>query len=374
LKRVVLIGSLPSSNNKIITGPSVVLKTIYDHLRKKNINTTLINLFQKNDSGSRSVGKFSFKRSFFIFIKGIDFFKLPKVKNSTAYIFVSPSNVGLIRDLMFINIALIKSQRIILHQLGNYMDFFNSKSLPVKFLIKNFFNKANKIIVEGELVENFFKDRNFSDNFITIPNCAPPNLQIKSNNDHNDFRVLYLSNLIPSKGYLNLLKSLIFMDKNSRSNVLITFVGKFMDVKPEKVNGIKEKEFFFKYIKKHNLQNNVIYIESAWGKEKYDLYNNSDIFVLPSNYIYEMQPISIIEAMSCGLPIISTKIGLIPSMVEHNINGLILDETKPKNIANSILMLMKDSKMMSKMKAANIKKFKNNYSEEIFLESIDKFI
>lgn len=373
MKRVILIGSLPLSN-KIITGPSVVLKTIYDHLKKTNTNTTLINLFQNNDSRSRSIAKFSFKRSFFIFIKGLDFFKVPKVKDSTAYIFISPSNVGLIRDLMFITIALIKSQRIILHQLGNYMDFFNSKSLLTKFLIKKLFNKVNKIIVEGELVENFFKDRNFSDNFITIPNCAPPNLQIKLNKGHGAFKVLYLSNLIPSKGYLNLLKSLIFMDKNTRSNVLLTFVGKFMDVKPEKINGIKEKEFFFNYIKKHNLQNNVNYIESAWGKEKYDLYNKSDIFVLPSNYIYEMQPISIIEAMSCGLPIISSKIGLIPSMVEHNINGLILEETKPENIANCILMLMKDSKMMSKMQAANIEKFKNNYSEEVFLESIEKFI
>ena len=87
-----------------------------------------------------------------------------------------------------------------------------------------------------------------------------------------------------------------------------------------------------------------------------------------------MQPISIIEAMSCGLPIISSKIGLIPSMVEHNINGLILEDAKPENIANCILKLMIDSEMMSKMKIANVEKFNTNYSEEVFLKSIDKLI
>ncbi len=374
MKRVILIGSLPSSNHKIITGPSVVLKTIYDHLKKTNTHTTLINLFQNNDSSTRSIGKFSFKRAFFIFIKGMDFFKLPKAEDSTTYIFISPSNVGLVRDLMFITIALIKSQRIILHQLGNYMDFFNSKSLLAKFLIKKFFNKVNKIVVEGKLVENFFKDRNFSDNFITISNCAPPNIQINKNKDDSAFKVLYLSNLIPSKGYQSLLKSLVFIDKNTRSNILLTFVGKFMDVKAEKIDGTKEKDFFLNYINKHNLKNNINYIESAWGNEKYELYNNSDIFVLPTNYIYEMQPISIIEAMSCGLPIISTNIGLIPSMVKHNVNGLILEDTKPENIANYILKLMTNSELMSKMKIANVKKFDANYSQEVFLKSIDKLI
>jgi len=374
LKRVILIGSLPPIDNKIITGPSVVLKTIYNHLKKTNTNFTLINLFQNNDSKSRSIGKFSFNRSFFIFIKGIDFFKLPKANESTAYIFISPSNVGLIRDLMFIIIALIKSQRVILHQLGNYMDFFNSKNFITRSLIKFFFKKADKIIVEGGLVGNFFKNKGFGDNFITIPNCAKSNIQSNLNKNNNTFNVLYLSNLIPSKGYLSLLKSLVFIDKNIRPNLVFTFVGKFMDVKAEKIHGKKEKENFFNYINKHNLESNVNYIESAWGKEKYDLYNSNDVFVLPSNYIYEMQPISIIEAMSCGLPIISSKIGLIPSMVEHNINGFILDETKPENIANCILTLMQNSKLMLKMQVANIEKYKNNYSEEIFLESIDKLI
>ena len=86
-----------------------------------------------------------------------------------------------------------------------------------------------------------------------------------------------------------------------------------------------------------------------------------------------MQPISIIEAMSCGLPIISTNIGLIPSMVKHNVNGLILEDTKPENIANYILKLMTNSELMSKMKIANVKKFDTNYSQEVF-KSIDKLI
>ncbi len=367
---------MPPKNEKIITGPSTVLRLIFQHLKKTNPNTVLINLFQAGDNDYRSIGNFSFKRSLFIFYKGIEFLRIPLTRNSLVYIFVSPSNVGLIRDFMFILFASIRGNRIILHQLGNYMNFFESKSLLTRYLIKTFSKKVNKIIVEGKLVENFFIDKGFSNNFIVIPNCAPSNKKVilEKNKSSKFFRILYLSNLIPSKGYFSLLKSLLYIDKNIRSKIVFTFVGKFMDVKAEKVDGRVEKDIFFDFIKKNNLSKNIQYIESAWGKEKYDLYKNSDIFVLPTDYIYEMQPISIIEAMSCGLPIISSKKGLIPYMVEDMVNGLILEKINPKSIALKILMLIKNPELFLKMQKNNLEKYTKNYSEKAFLKNIDKLI
>src|SRR5690606_23550060 len=59
------------------------------------------------------------------------------------------------------------------------------------------------------------------------------------------------------------------------------------------------------------------------GKEKIDLLKHCDVFILPS--YSEGVPISILEAMSYGLAIISTNVGGIPSVVINNKNGILIE-------------------------------------------------
>ena len=83
----------------------------------------------------------------------------------------------------------------------------------------------------------------------------------------------------------------------------------------ELVEQIKTRVF------KYNLENKVVF----WGlrDDVLKLLNKSDVFVLPSKY--EGVPISIIEAMGTGLPVIATDTGGVKSMVKDNINGLLIN-------------------------------------------------
>ena len=58
------------------------------------------------------------------------------------------------------------------------------------------------------------------------------------------------------------------------------------------------------------------------GDEKEKLYSEADIFLLPTYYLGEGQPISIIEALSYGLPVISTNFRGIPEQIKNNENGI----------------------------------------------------
>lgn len=67
--------------------------------------------------------------------------------------------------------------------------------------------------------------------------------------------------------------------------------------------------------------------------------NESDIFLLPS--LYEGSPISIIEAMGTGLPIIASNVGGIPDMIEHGVSGLLIEPTG-QALADAIEKLLQD--------------------------------
>ena len=66
-----------------------------------------------------------------------------------------------------------------------------------------------------------------------------------------------------------------------------------------------------------------MYLGWVSGAEKIDVFNIADIFVLPS--YNEGLPISILEAMSYGLPILSTTVGGIPEIVENGVNGFLVE-------------------------------------------------
>ncbi len=64
------------------------------------------------------------------------------------------------------------------------------------------------------------------------------------------------------------------------------------------------------------------------------------VFVLPS--ISEGFPQVILEAMSCGLPVVATSVGGIPEIIEHGVNGLLVQPRSPELLAQSMAKLLLD--------------------------------
>ncbi|MFN9913044.1 MAG: glycosyltransferase family 4 protein, partial [Pirellulaceae bacterium] len=87
-----------------------------------------------------------------------------------------------------------------------------------------------------------------------------------------------------------------------------------------------DQEFVEDYIRQHQLQSLVTYRGVVQGSEKLELLKASQVFILPTNYRKEGQPISIIEAMGSGMAIFTTHHAGIPDLVHDGENGVIASQ------------------------------------------------
>lgn len=87
-------------------------------------------------------------------------------------------------------------------------------------------------------------------------------------------------------------------------------------------------------------------------------YQNADIFCLPS--FYEGYPNVICEAMSCGLPVICSRVCENTNIVKENVNGFLFNPHNPDDIADSIVKALsmsdEERKLMSAQNREDIEK------------------
>lgn len=89
-------------------------------------------------------------------------------------------------------------------------------------------------------------------------------------------------------------------------------------------------------------------------------YQEADIFVLPS--ISESFGQVLLEAMSCGLPIIASRVGGIPETVAHGIGGLMVEPASSQDIVNAVRWLADDPALREKMAKYNAERARERYS------------
>jgi glycosyltransferase involved in cell wall biosynthesis len=75
------------------------------------------------------------------------------------------------------------------------------------------------------------------------------------------------------------------------------------------------------------------------GAQKELLLRTSDLFLFPTRYLGENQPVNLIEAMAFGLPIVTTRWRSLPEMLPPHYPGLV-DDQDPDKIAAAILLVL----------------------------------
>ncbi|MGB9662819.1 MAG: glycosyltransferase [Moorellaceae bacterium] len=74
---------------------------------------------------------------------------------------------------------------------------------------------------------------------------------------------------------------------------------------------------------------------------------DSDVFILPSDW--EGVPLTVLEAMAAGKPVVATAVGGVPELVEDGVTGILVPPRNPEALAQGILRLAKDPHLRQRM-------------------------
>ena len=95
-----------------------------------------------------------------------------------------------------------------------------------------------------------------------------------------------------------------------------------------------------------------------------------DVFVLPS--LTEGTPMALLEAMATGVPVIATKVGGVPKVVNNQENGLLVPSGDHQAIINGLNMLKNNPELRARLAKAGTDTIKANYSVDMWCRKIEK--
>ena len=133
--------------------------------------------------------------------------------------------------------------------------------------------------------------------------------------------------------------------------------------------GIGDPTEAHRQIANRNLESIVDLHSWVEGPDKYRLLRQATLFVLPSHY--EGIPMSIIEAMAFGIPVIATNVGGIPDMITHGKEGLLVQPGDGAGLGQAMVELLNNPRLRAKMSVACQIKYQHAFSDQAVLPQLE---
>lgn len=208
-------------------------------------------------------------------------------------------------------------------------------------------NASAVTTVTGILAKAMQEHNLVNKNYTILPNVVDVNV-FKPVEHHNDIpKIIHISCFEnKSKNITGLIDALKILEDKGMAYQCV-FIGDGVDF-----------EMIRDYSKKLRNQENIVFTGVLEGLAVANELASGDFLVLPSNY--ETQGVVILEAFSCGIPVVATKVGGIPEIVNES-NGILTPPNDTASLANAIIEMMSRHKTYDSamLRDEIIKKFSN---------------
>lgn len=251
------------------------------------------------------------------------------------------------RKAVFIRRAYREKKKIIIHMHGSTFDLFYKERCNEKQKqeVRDIFAMADAVIALSEDWKEFLAQHI----------CVPDKIHVIYNavkmpeayeKDYSNRKMLFLGILGQRKGTYDLIE------------VLPEIFRKYPDAHIY-FGGDGEREAAERLCREKGIDGNVTFLGWVRGAEKEKYLKMCSIYVLPT--YHEGMPMSILEAMSYGMAVVSTYVGGIPHLITDGGNGLLCAAGDKVKISDALKRLMKNAEIRKRFGQRALEKIRNDF-------------
>jgi len=227
-------------------------------------------------------------------------------------------------------------------------------SASMRRLVQRIVRKTDRVVCQGPSWRTYYSELSGSTDmskFPVIHNWLDTDIYSRTAQEKEEkppVRIVYLGWVNRNKGIFDVLDAIKLLKDDGIDGFVVDVAGNGDDLQ-EAIDYAKERE----------LDKIVDFKNWVMGEQKIDLLYGGDMFILAS--YREGYPNSLLEAMLCGLPPVTTNVGAIPDFVEDGKNGYMYEPGDVQALKQHIQRLLDDSEKRRTMgKNAKATILKNN--------------
>lgn len=227
-------------------------------------------------------------------------------------------------------------------------------------------SKYSRIRVLGNGIRKRVEDCGFKNELCVIDNgIEDPGLVTSPGNYSPDgvIRLLYFGAISESKGFGRTLE--IFQELHMKYPTRVT-----LDIAGEFVDPVSEQKFR-NACENQTMASQMNYHGRVLLQKKWDLLMSSTLLIHLTQY--DGQPLTIIEAMACGVPTVATRVGAIPEMIAHNENGFLVDRYRDDSV-RSIVSLMEGAIPYESISQNAKNTFFKRFTAQTYAKNIERLV
>lgn len=339
-----------------LAGAETMCEALTIELAKKNENEIAIICFYSRETEiTKRLEKIGIKIYYLNKKNGFDFstiLKMKKVINEYKPTIVHTHRYALEYAYLAIKLSKYKNVKIVhtIHNIANKESTSGGISFRKKFMSKK---QVTYVGITEIVKESICELYNISSDTVpVIYNGINLKKCIRKNNYKTCKKILHVGRFFEQKNHKFLIQ------------IFEQLLKKDQEFELYLVGDGENKNEIESYVKENKIKN-VFFVGTV--SDSYEIMNKSDIFILPSKW--EGMPMTIIEAMGTGLPVIAANVGGIPNMIDNGENGYIVSDME--EYVNIILKLKSDDKLREKIGKSAIKKAEM-FSSQTMAEKYEK--
>jgi glycosyltransferase involved in cell wall biosynthesis len=285
-------------------------------------------------------------------------------RSAAVYVPLAQNTLGLLRDAAFVVPALLWRRPLVIHLHGSgFRDFYEAAGWPLKMLLRRMMGGATRVIVLAECLRTSLAGLVDADRIAVLSNGVedefgtPPVRRAHE----GPVRVLFLGNLMRAKGFVEAMEAVASL-RASGVDVQLHMAGGFL-TDADRAEATARAAALGDGVRLHGV---------VAGSDKLALLRDADIFVFPS--YSEGHPYVVLEAMSAGLPVVTTALPTLLETVEHGRTGLLVPPRDAAALAEAVATLAADREMRLRMGHAGRQRFEERYAFDVWSARLTSII